>query len=113
MHPILEGEGYKIKKEDTKKVLELVNALIEDSDSKKTAKANLKTFVDRITFDKESKSDFKIYMKFNQAVIDRLNEFMTKESKAESNAVGSFVFDVVFKLLRSSCRNIDEMNQNI
>ena len=49
-HPILEGEGYKIKKEDTKKVLELVNTLIEDSDSKKTTKAILKTFVDRLTF---------------------------------------------------------------
>ena len=31
---ILEVEGYKIKKEDTKKVLEMVNGLLEDSDSK-------------------------------------------------------------------------------
>ena len=87
--------------------------LIEDSDSKKTTKAILKTFVDRITFDKESKSNFKIYMTFDQVVIDRLNEFMSSEPTAELNAVDSFVFDVVFELLRSSYRNIDEINQNI
>ena len=90
-----------------------MNALIEDSDSKKTTKAILKTFVDRITFDKESKSNFKIYMTFDQVVIDRLNEFMSSEPTAELNAVDSFVFDVVFELLRSSYRNIDEINQNI
>ena len=87
--------------------------LIEDSDSKKTTKAILMTFVDRITFDKESKSNFKIYMTFDQVVIDRLNEFMSSEPTAELNAVDSFVFDVVFELLRSSYSNIDEINQNI
>ena len=87
--------------------------LIEDSDSKKTTKAILMTFVDRITLDKESKSNFKIYMTFYQVVIDRLNEFMSSEPTAELNAVDSFVFDVVFELLRSSYRNIDEINQNI
>ena len=87
--------------------------LIEDSDSKKTTKAILITFVDRITLDKESKSNFKIYMTFDQVVIDRLNEFMSSEPTAELNAVDSFVFDVVFELLRSSYRNIDEINQNI
>jgi site-specific DNA recombinase len=87
--------------------------LIEDSDSKKTTKAILMTFVDRITLDKESKSNFKIYMTFDQVVIDRLNEFMSSEPTAELNAVDSFVFDVVFELLRSSYRNIDEINQNI
>ena len=65
--------------------------LIEDSDSKKTTKAILMTFVDRITLDKESKSNFKIYMTFDQVVIDRLNEFMSSEPTAELNAVGSFV----------------------
>ena len=90
-----------------------MNALIEDSDSKKTTKAILMTFVDRITLDKESKSNFKIYMTFDQVVIDRLNEFMSSEPTAELNAVDSFVFDVVFELLRSSYRNIDEINQNI
>ena len=87
--------------------------LIEDSDSKKTTKAILMTFVDRITLDKESKSNFKIHMTFDQVVIDRLNEFMSSEPTAELNAVDSFVFDVVFELLRSSYRNIDEINQNI
>ena len=98
LNRILEVEGYKIKKEDTKKVLELVNALIEDCDSKKTTKAILKTFVDRITFDKESKSNFKIYMTFDQVVIDRLNEFMSSEPTANSTAVGSFVLPKILKI---------------
>ena len=53
-------------------------------------------------------------MTFDQVVIDRQNEFMSSsEPTAELNAVDSFVFDVVFELLRSSYRNIDEINQNI
>mgnify|MGYP001606678094 FL=1 len=95
---MLEVEGYNIKRADSKKVLELVNALIEDYDSKKTTKAILKTFVNRITFDKESKSDFKIYMTFDQLIIDRLNEFMSSEPTAETNAVGSFILPKILKL---------------
>ena len=95
---MLEVEGYNIKRADSKRVLELVNALIEDSDSKKTTKAILKTFVDRITFDKESKSDFKIYMTFDQLIIDRLNEFMSSEPTAETHAVGSFVLSKILKI---------------
>ena len=95
---MLEVEGYNIKRTDSKRVLELVNALIEDSDSKKTTKAILKTFVDRITFDKESKSDFKIYMTFDQLIIERLNEFMLSEPTAETNAVGSFVLHKILKI---------------
>lgn len=78
--------------------MKLVNALIEDTDSKKTTKAILKTFIDRITFDKETKSDFKIYMKFDQAVVNRLNEFMAKESTAELNAVDSLTLSTMLKL---------------
>ena len=72
--------------------------LIEDSDSKKTTKAILMTFVDRITLDKESKSNFKIYMTFDQVVIDRLNEFMSSEPTAELNAVDSFTLSTMLKL---------------
>ena len=95
---MLEVEGYNIKRADSKRVLELVNALIEDSDSKKTTKTILKTFVDRITFDKVSKSDFKIYMTFDQLIIDRLNEFMSSEPTAETNAVGSFILSKTLKI---------------
>ena len=93
------GKSTKNKKEDTKKVLELMNALIEDSDSKKTTKAILMTFVDRITLDKESKSNFKIYMTFDQVVIDRLNEFMSSEPTANSTAVGSFILPKILTII--------------
>jgi site-specific DNA recombinase len=75
-----------------------VNVLIEAFDSNKTTKAILKTFVDLITFDKESKSDFKIYMTFDQLITDSLNEFMASEPTAELNAVGSFVLPKILKL---------------
>jgi site-specific DNA recombinase len=78
--------------------LELVNALIENSDSKKTTKAILKTVLDRIIFDKEIKSNFKIYMTFDQVIIDSLNEFMSSELTAELNAVGSFSLVDSFKI---------------
>ena len=91
-------KATKSKRKIQKKVLEMVNGLIEDSDSKKTTKAILKTFVDWITFDKESKSNFKIYMTFDQVVIDRLNEFMSSESTANSTAVGSFILPKILKL---------------
>ena len=60
LNRILEVEGYKIKKEDTKKVLELVNALIEDSDSKKTTKAILKTFVYVSIFSMQSSETLRV-----------------------------------------------------
>ena len=37
-------------------------------------------------------------MTFNQLIIDRLNEFMTSEPTADSNAVGSFNFPKILKI---------------
>ena len=86
---ILHTEGYSIKLSDAKKVMGLVTQLLADSDSKAAKKAILRTFIDRITVDKDSKSNYKIYMKFDDVVITKLNEQMKKEPTA-GNAVGSF-----------------------
>ena len=69
-----------------------MNALIEDIGSNKITKAILKTFVDLITFDKESKSDFKIYMKVDQLIIDRQNEFMAIGANSRFTCCWLFVY---------------------
>lgn len=87
----LDSEGYRIKRNDAVKVLELVNSILTDSTPKAAKKAILKTFIDKITFDKETKDNFKIYMTFNQSVVDKLNEYKNEESTANSKAVGSLL----------------------
>lgn len=96
---ILGTEGFRIKKEDATNVMMLVNKLLTDTNSKVATKGILRAFIDRITFDKETKADFKIYMKFDQVVIDQLNAFMNKESTANKNAVGSLFVSSVLNLV--------------
>lgn len=55
-------------------------------------------FVEWSILDRETKRTFKIYMAFNQLVIDRLNEFMSSEPTANSNAVGSFNLPKILKI---------------
>ena len=55
-------------------------------------------FVEWSILDRETKRTFKIYMAFNQLVIDRLNEFMSSEPTANSTAVGSFVLPKILKI---------------
>lgn len=87
---ILDTEGYQISEKDVEKVLQLVNSVITDATPKATVKAILRSFIEKITFDKETKDNFKIYMRFNQTVIDKLNEYKNKETTADKNAVVSF-----------------------
>lgn len=94
---ILHTEGYSIKLSDAKRVMGLVTQLLDDSDSKAAKKAILRTFIDRITVDKESKSDYKIYMKFDDVVIAKLNEQIKKEPTA-GYAVALFLWLLHLKL---------------
>lgn len=87
---LLDSEGYRIAREDAVKVIELVNSTVAVSDSKADTKAIIRTFIDKITLNKETKSDYKIHMTFTQDVIDLLNERAHKEPTAGENAVGSF-----------------------
>ncbi len=95
---LLDAEGQKIKRKDAVKVIKLVNAKVAASKNKAEIKAILRTFIDKITFNKETKSDYKIYMTFTQDVIDILNERAHKEPTAGKNAVGSFYLKYILKL---------------
>ena len=79
-------------------MIELVNNTVTVSDSKADTKAILRTFIDKITFNKETKSDYKIHMIFTQYVIDILNERADKEPTAGKDAVGSFYLRYMLKL---------------
>lgn len=83
-------QGHKIKKEDIVKVMGLANRVIDESNSKADTKSILRTFVDKITFDKESKDSYTIYTHFTEEIVDRLNELTNEEPTAGKNAVGSF-----------------------
>lgn len=86
---ILNTEGYQIDEKDARKVLELVNNVLADTTSKASIKAILRSFIEKITFDKETKGNFKIYMRFDQAVINKLNTHKNAETTAGKDAVVS------------------------
>ena len=96
---LLQAEGYKVKTEDVSKVMKVANRAITDSDSKADTKEILRTFIDKITFDKETKSDYLIYTHFSKEIVDRLNSLTKQEPTAGMNAVGSFTFSAPLELI--------------
>ena len=87
-----QAEGYKVTTEDVSKVMKVANRAIMDSDSKADTKEILRIFIDKITFDKETKSDYLIYTHFSKEIVDRLNDLTKEEPTAGKNAVGSLTF---------------------
>lgn len=66
--------------QDVSKVMKVANRAITDSDSKADTKEILRTFVDKITFNKESRTYFLIYTHFSKEIVDRLDH-LTKEGQ--------------------------------
>lgn len=96
---LLQAEGYKVKTEDVSKVMKVANRAIMDSDSKADTKEILRTFIDKITFDKETKSDYLIYTHFSKEIVDRLNSLTKEEPTAGMNAVGSLTLKNLIKVI--------------
>lgn len=96
---LLQAEGYKVRTENVSKVMKVANRAIMDSDSKADTKEILRTFIDKITFDKETKSDYLIYTHFSKEIVDRLNSLTKQEPTAGMNAVGSFTFSAPLELI--------------
>ena len=96
---LLQAEGYKVTTEDVSKVMKVANRAIMDSDSKADTKEILRTFIDKITFDKETKSDYLIYTHFSKEIVDRLINLTKQEPTAGMNAVGSFTFSAPLELI--------------
>ena len=63
---LLQAEGYKVKTEDVSKVMKVANRAITDSDSKADTKEILRTFIDKITFNKSTNADYLIYTHFSK-----------------------------------------------
>lgn len=96
---LLQAEGYKVTTEDVSKVMKVANRAIMDSDSKADTKEILRIFIDKITFDKETKSDYLIYTHFSKEIVDRLNDLTKEEPTAGKNAVGSLTLKNLIKVI--------------
>ena len=96
---LLQAEGYKVTTEDVSKVMKVANRAIMDSDSKADTKEILRIFIDKITFDKETKSDYLIYTHFSKEIVDRLNDLTKEEPTAGKNAVVSLTLKNLIKVI--------------
>ena len=79
--------------------MKVANRAITDSGSKADTKEILRTFIDKITFDKETKSDYLIYTHFSKEIVDRLNSLTKQGPTAGMNAVGPFTFSAPLELI--------------
>ena len=79
--------------------MKVANRAITDSDSKADTKEILRTFIDKITFNKETKADYLIYTHFSKEIVDRLNDLTKEEPTAGMNAVGSFTFSAPLEVI--------------
>lgn len=96
---LLFEQGDHINQVDTQMALQLVGRLIQPNTPKKTIKAILQTFVDRITFEKGTKNNIQIHVMFDQSTIDNLNTYTSLEPTAGKNAVGSLTFKNLIKVI--------------
>ena len=96
---LLQAEGYKVKTEDVSKVMKVANRAITDSDSKADTKEILRAFVNKITFNKESRAYFLIYSHFSKEIVDRLNHLTKEGPRVRKNAVEPFTFSAPFELI--------------
>lgn len=87
---MLAAETKVIDTNEASRVLTFVNELIADSDAKKTTKLILKAFLDKITFNKNTKQDITMHLCFDQPTVNKLNSITKSDSTANSKAVGSF-----------------------
>lgn len=96
---LLLDQGDQVNKVDTERAFELVGSLIQPDTPKKTIKAILLTFVDRITFEKETKNNLQIHVTFDQSTIEKLNTYTSKEPTAGKSAVGSLTLKNLIKVI--------------
>ncbi|OYQ67989.1 hypothetical protein B9P78_01825 [Aerococcus sp. 1KP-2016] len=96
---LLQAEGYKFTTENVSKVMKVANRAIMDSYSKADTKEILRTFIDKITFNKETKADYLIYTHFSKEIVDRLNDLTKEEPTAGMNAVGSLTLKNLIKVI--------------
>ena len=69
----LEKEGVQLNPAEVEKMLHYVNALLAGR-NKKDIKAIYRTFIESITFNKETKGDIQIRMLFDAPIINQLNQ---------------------------------------
>lgn len=91
---ILSRKDRKIEVENVQQITASLDRLLEHSE-KKVVKEIYRTFIDKITFDKLNKEDIKIYMKFDETIIQQLNDIYNEVVSDDSDAA-SFVLERPF-----------------
>lgn len=90
---ILSHKDKKIEVKNVKQIVASLDQLLKHSE-KKVVKEIYRTFIDKITFDKQNKDDIRIYMKFDEAIINELNDIY-KEVVSDEDTT-SFVLKTPF-----------------
>ncbi|HIY58924.1 MAG TPA: recombinase family protein [Candidatus Tetragenococcus pullicola] len=92
----LERKEKKVSHKNVQQIGEGLEFLLK-SKNKNEVKKIYCTFIEKITFDKDSKDDIRITMKFDQPVIDQLNQIYAKETP-EATGASFFSLETPFVL---------------
>lgn len=74
---LLEQKDEKIKYSDISQIVKSLSLMLKDQ-PKPVIKEIYRTFIEKIQFDKTTKDDFKITMKFNKSIVNDLNDIYSK-----------------------------------
>ncbi|MBL1224203.1 recombinase family protein [Enterococcus sp. BWR-S5] len=93
---VLQHQGEEITIKNVQSIINGLDVLLTNRE-KREVKQIYRTFIDRITFDPLNKNDIKLYMTFDQTIIDQLNEHY-KAVVSESTDATLFVLKTRFTL---------------
>lgn len=93
---VLQHQGEEITIKNVQSIINGLDVLLTNRE-KREVKQIYRTFIDRITFDPLNKDDIKLYMTFDQTIIDQLNEHY-KAVVSESMDATLFVLKTRFTL---------------
>lgn len=93
---VLQHQGEEITIKNVQSIINGLDVLLTNRE-KREVKQIYRTFIDRITFDPLNKDDIKLYMTFDQTIIDQLNEHY-KAVVSESTDATLFVLKTRFTL---------------
>lgn len=91
---ILSHKGQKIEVKNVQQIITSLDSLLENSE-KRVVKEIYRTFIDKVTFDKQNKDDIRIYMKFDEVIISQLNDIYKEVVSCDEDTT-SFVFQTPF-----------------
>lgn len=93
---ILQDKDIKSELDDVQRIIKSIDAMLENR-TKKETKIIYQSFIEKINFDPATKDDIKITMKFNEGIIQQLNEIYRGVVSKQDTAI--FVLKNSFRLV--------------